>query len=147
VKSVAIATISPTGSDSILGFFVLGLNPRYPLNEGSAHFIAATSRLLATAYCSVVLLEEEVTRREEMIAQAANIQADLSTRLNAHQKRLEIEERRFEKITSKAHVGIFAARPDGHYTYRNQRWFDIFQIAKDQQMVQHAWSMLVKRRI
>jgi PAS domain-containing protein len=144
VKSVAIAAISPTGSDQILGFFVLGLNPRYPFDQGSANFITAISRLLAAACCSVVLLEEEVNRREEMIEQAANIQADLSKRLSAHQKRLEVQERRFEQIASRAHVGIFAAAPDGQYTYRNQRWFDIFQIAKNEHLIQHAWSMLVE---
>lgn len=136
--------IGPTGSDQILGFFVLGLNPRYPFDEGSTSFITATSRLLATACCSVVLLEEEVTRREEMMGEAANIQADLSKRLSAHQKRLESQEQRFEQIASRAHVGIFAAQPNGEYTYRNERWFDIFQIAKDEHLIQHAWPLLVE---
>lgn len=72
-----------------------------------------------------------------MIAQAANVQADLSTRL-------ESQEQRFEKIASRAHVGIFATQPDGEYTYRNERWFDIFQIAKDEHLIQHAWPMLVE---
>jgi PAS domain-containing protein len=79
-----------------------------------------------------------------MIERAANVQADLSTRLSAHQQRLEVQERRFEKIASRAQVGIFAAQPDGVYTYRNQRWFDIFQIAKDEHLIQHAWTMLVE---
>ncbi|KAE9975328.1 hypothetical protein EG328_003228 [Venturia inaequalis] len=130
VKSVAITTISPTGSDQILGFFVLGLNPRHPFDDGFTSFITATSRLLATACCSVVLLEE--------------VREDLSTRLEAHQKRLESQEQRFEKIASRAHVGIFAAQPDGEYTYRNERWFDIFQIAKEEHLIQHAWPMLVE---
>lgn len=119
-----------TGSDQIVGFFVLGLNPRHPFDEGFTSFITATSRLLATACCSVVLLEE--------------VREDLSTRLAIHQKRLVSQEQRFEKITSRAHVGIFAAQPDGEYTYRNERWFDIFQIAKDEHLIQHAWPMLVE---
>ncbi|TID19431.1 hypothetical protein E2P81_ATG06601 [Venturia nashicola] len=130
VKSVAITAISPTGSDQILGFFVLGLNPRHPFDEGFKSFITAISRLLATACCSVVLLEE--------------VREDLSTRLEAHQKRLESQEQRFRKIASRAYVGIFAAQPDGEYTYRNERWFDIFQIAKDEHLIQHAWPMLVE---
>lgn len=100
--------------------------------------------MLATACCSVVLLEEEVTRREEMIQQAANIQADLSTKLSAHQKRLEVQEQRFEKIASRAHVGIWVSLPDGTYTYRNDRWFDIFQIAREEHLIQHAWPMLIE---
>lgn len=123
----------PTGSDQVMGFCVLGLNSRHPFDERFANFITATSRLLAAACCSVVLLEEEAARR-----------AELDTRLTAHKKRLESQEKRYEQIAARAHVGIFAAQPNGEYTYRNQKWFDIFQIAKDEHLIQHAWPMLVE---
>jgi len=72
VKLVAM----PAGSDQIFDIFVLGLILRYPFDEVLSIFILATSRLAVTVCYSVVLLEGEVNRSEEMIVQAGKGRAD-----------------------------------------------------------------------
>jgi hypothetical protein len=107
LRSVAVSPITPTCGDQVLGFLVMGCNPRRPFDDGSATFIAATSRMLATSMASVVLLEEEVGRRQAIVEEASHVQADLSEKLIIKQRMMEAQQQKFHRFAERADLGIF----------------------------------------
>ncbi|KAF2404575.1 hypothetical protein EJ06DRAFT_553429 [Trichodelitschia bisporula] len=124
-SSVAISAITPTGSSKVVGFFVVGFNPRQPVDAAAVSFVQATSRLLATSMASVVLMEEEVGKRQAMIEQSAVVQADMAKQLRVHQQLAEVQERRLQRFAERADVGIFIADALGNFTYHNEKYVDI----------------------
>jgi signal transduction histidine kinase len=50
-----------------------------------------------------------------------------------------LKEKRFQKYAERADVAIFIMDPIGKYTYRNQRWYDMFEIAVDVDDAMAAW--------
>jgi signal transduction histidine kinase/CheY-like chemotaxis protein/PAS domain-containing protein len=135
-RSVIICPIQPTTSEQIQGFLILGVNPRRPFDIEYQQYIHVMSRLLATSLASVVLFEEEMRQKEDAIGQAARIQEQLMAEL-------QMKEQKFQRFCARSDVAIFITDIEGNYTYRNESWFDIFEIAKDFDDVMSAWSSLV----
>ncbi|KAF2502660.1 hypothetical protein BU16DRAFT_16651 [Lophium mytilinum] len=143
-SELIITPILPTrNSEHVLGFVILGLNPRRPYDEDYENFIGVMSRLLATSLASVVLFEEEIRQREEKIEETTKTQHLLAERLLQSQREVEIREQKFQRFAERADVAIFICLPTGKYTYRNQRWFDIFSTAVQYEDVTEAWSHIV----
>lgn len=132
-RCVIVCPILPTTSEQVQGFLILGVNPRRPFDAEYQQFIHVMSRLLATSLASVVLFDEEIRQKEKAIGQAAQIQEQLLAEL-------QLKEKKFQRFAERSDVAIFILDPVGNYTYRNQRWFDIFDIAADQQDVINAWE-------
>ena len=61
-RAAVVCPIHPTTGDSILGFLVMGINPRRPYDDDYSLFIQLLSRQLATSMASVVLFEDEIRR-------------------------------------------------------------------------------------
>lgn len=53
-RAVAIMPIHPTTGETILGFLIIGINPRRPYDDDYSLFVQLLSRQLATAMASVV---------------------------------------------------------------------------------------------
>ena len=141
-RAVAISPVMPTSGDHVLGFFVVGINPRRPFDEGYQKFVKACAMLLATSMASVVFLEGEVGRRKTIVEESALAQAELAQQIELKQKRIESQERKFQRMTEKAEIGIFAVTPAGQYLYRNQRWFDLLRVAKDVDTIESTWQAI-----
>lgn len=141
-KSLVICPITPTTSRNVLGFLIVGLNSRRPYDEDYQQFMSVTGRLLATSLASVVLHEEEIRSREKMIVQAELMKAQLAEQLDVSRKEVARNEKKFQRFAERADVAIFIVGSDGHYTYRNQSWFEIFQLEDDDLDVRDAWPRL-----
>lgn len=63
-------------SENVLGFLIVGLNPRRPYDEDYQLFIQVMNRLFATSLASIVLFEEEIWHRENIIGQAARFKSN-----------------------------------------------------------------------
>ncbi len=62
-RTVVVFPVHPTtGMETIVGFIVLGVNPRRSYDEDYKLFINLLTRQLATSMASVVLFEEEIRR-------------------------------------------------------------------------------------
>jgi hypothetical protein len=61
-------------TEHVLGFIILGLNPRRPYDKDYENFVGVMCRLLATSLASVVLFDEEIRQREQAIGEAARTQ-------------------------------------------------------------------------
>ncbi|OCL02455.1 hypothetical protein AOQ84DRAFT_182167 [Glonium stellatum] len=141
-KSLVVCPILPTTSENVLAFLIVGLNPRRPYDEDYQLFIQVMNRLFATSLASVVLFEEEIRHREKMIGQATKIQEQLSEQLLKSQREVELTEKKFQRFAERADIAIFIADMTGQYTYRNQRWFDIFTTAKNIEDIAEAWRLI-----
>jgi PAS domain-containing protein len=135
-RCAIVCPILPTTGEQVLGFLILGINPRRPFDKEYQQFIHVMNRILATSLASVVLFDEEIRQKERAIGQAARIEAQLRAELAA-------KERKFQRWAERSDIAIFIMDPQGKYTYRNERWYDIFKVALGIDDVMQAWQNIV----
>lgn len=158
VRSIVVCPIHPTTGESILGFLVLGVNPRRPYDDDYNLFVQLLSRQLATSLASVVLFEEEIRRGQRAAKLAALDRMELSEQLAARTQEARDSETRFTRMAEFSPAGLFIADSEGHITYCNDTWYEISRVPKDtastdrwidavkpedQQLVVNLWSTLV----
>ncbi|KAH4000151.1 hypothetical protein HBI81_052540 [Parastagonospora nodorum] len=143
-RAAVICPLNPTSSkDNILGFMVIGLNPRRPYDKDYHHFILVASRLLSTCLTSILLHEEDINRRERTIANAEAMRLELRQQLSETQKEVERSVLKFQRFAERADIGIFILDMDGVYSYRNQAWFDILAPKTRDIELSDAWDALI----
>jgi len=78
-RAAVVCPLHATTGESILGFLIMGVNPRRPYDDDYSLFIQLINRQLATSMASVVLFEEEIRRGQKAARLAA---LDVSARLH-----------------------------------------------------------------
>jgi PAS domain-containing protein len=143
-RAAAICPLNPTSTkDNILGFMVVGLNPRRPYDDDYHQFILVASRLLSTSLTSILLHEEDIHRRERTIENAEAMKLELKQQLLETQKEAERSALKFQHFAERADIGIFILDMDGVYSYRNQAWFDILAPKSRDLELSQAWDALI----
>ena len=157
-KAAVCCSISLASDDSVLGFLVMGVNPRRPYDDDYSLFVQLLSRQLATSMASVVLFAEEIAKGKRAARRAAVDRIELSEKLAALTQEAIESETRFTRMAGFAPVGIFIADSRGRITYCNDMWYEISQVPKktngtdkwmdsikndDKNMVMALWSKLV----
>lgn len=122
-RAVVVCPIHPTTGDSILGFLVIGVNPRRPFDDDYSLFIQLLSRQLATSMASVVLFEEEIRRGQRAAQLAALDRQELSKQLDLRTQEKMESETKFTRMAEFAPVGMFIANSVGQITYSNDTWW------------------------
>ncbi|KAI4805032.1 hypothetical protein E4T44_11307, partial [Aureobasidium sp. EXF-8845] len=138
-RNVVICPVHPTTGEAVLGFLVLGVNPRRPYDEDYSLFIQLLKRQLATSLASVVLLEEEIRRGQEAAKLAAVDRKELSEQLAARTQQAIESETKFTRMAEFAPVGMFIADSEGSITYCNDMWFEISQVSRDENTPDLHW--------
>jgi hypothetical protein len=91
-REVVVCPIRPihsTTGDTVLGFLVLGVNPRREFDEDFQSFIQLLDRQIGTSLASITLLETEI-RRSRNAAEAADLERSrLSEELAVQRSRLQ----------------------------------------------------------
>ncbi|KAI0178807.1 hypothetical protein GGR52DRAFT_569718 [Hypoxylon sp. FL1284] len=142
-KSIVIFPVHPTtGSESVVGFIVMGVNPRRPYDSDYQLFISLLSRQLATSLASVVLFEEEIRRGQRAAQMAAADRQELTKQLHLRTQEVQESELKFTRMAEFAPVGMFIANHLGHITYCNDMWWDISRHNRSQSV--NAWMESVK---
>jgi signal transduction histidine kinase/DNA-binding response OmpR family regulator len=131
-RTIVVCPLALTTGEQVEGFLVLGTNPRRPFDENYQQFVQVVLRLLATPLASVVLFEEEVRQNEKAIGHATAMQEQLLAEL-------QTKEKRFQRFAERADIAIFIMDASGKYTYRNQRWYDMFEVAVTDDDAMGAW--------
>lgn len=154
--------INLTSGDSVLGFLIMGVNPRRPYDDDYSLFVQLLSRQLATAMASVVLFEEEIARGRRAARLAALDRIELSEQLAARTQEAAESETKFTRMAEFAPVGMFIANSEGRITYCNETWYEISRVPKgnrttdrwmdcvkdeDRDMVEKLWFDLVHNAI
>jgi PAS domain S-box-containing protein len=126
IRHAVILPIRPTtrndteGSNAI-GFVVMGLNPRRAFDDDYRRYTRLWSQQLATSAASVVLLEQETKRRQQLKAQ------------------LTINEARFSRFAEMSNVAMFITDPAGKLIYGNQSWNEQMAI-NDEDLNGQTWQ-------
>ena len=157
--AAVICPIRLSSGESILGFLVMGINPRRPYDDDYSLFVQLLSRQLETSMASVVLFEEEIARGRRAARLAALDRIELSEQLAARTQEAVESETRFSRMAELVPVGIFIADKGGQITYCNDMWYEISKAPKgahaydewmesvkdeDKEMVKTLWSKLVR---
>ncbi|KAL9030684.1 MAG: hypothetical protein Q9196_001229 [Gyalolechia fulgens] len=158
-RAVVCCPIHLTGGDSILGFLLMGVNPRRPYDDDYSLFVQLLGRQLTTSVASVVLFEEEIARGRRAAQLAALDRDELSEQLAIRTQEAVESETKFTRMAEFAPVGIFIADDRGRITYCNDTWYEISRVPKatdataswmdyikdeDQGMVKRLWYDLIE---
>ncbi|KAL6705939.1 hypothetical protein ACN47E_006218 [Coniothyrium glycines] len=142
-RDVVICPIHPTTGETILGFLVMGINPRRPYDDDYNLFVQLLSRQLATSLASVVLFEEEIRRGQKAAKLAAEDRFNLSEQLAARTQEARESETRFTRMAEYSPAGLFIADHLGKITYCNDTWYEISRVPKEQEKTDR-WIDYVK---
>lgn len=107
-------------SSRILGFLILGINPRRPYDSDYEDFLHVLGGMLGTAGASAVLFEEEI-RRGQLV----------SEQFRKMSEEAKDNETKFRKMFDAAPVGMFAIDANRKLQYTNNRWHTITGRSKD----------------
>jgi PAS domain S-box-containing protein len=158
-RDVVVCPIHPTTGENILGFLVIGVNPRRPFDDDYNLFIQLLGRQLGTSLASVVLFEEEIRRGQRAARLAAEDRFNLSEQLAARTQEARESETRFTRMAEYSPAGLFIADHEGRITYCNDAWYEITRVPKepertdkwmdfvkeeDQWIIQEHWKALVE---
>lgn len=158
-RDVVVCPIHPTTGETILGFLVMGVNPRRPYDDDYNLFVQLLSRQLATSLASVVLFEEEIRRGQKAAKLAAEDRFNLSEQLAARTQEARESETRFTRMAEYSPAGLFIADHVGRITYCNDTWYEISRVPRerdktdrwidyvkeeDQSLIVEHWKRLVE---
>ncbi|KAK7743316.1 hypothetical protein SLS62_010688 [Diatrype stigma] len=142
-QSIVIFPIHPTtGGENVVGFMVMGVNPRRPFDDDYKLFINLLSRQLATSLASVVLFEEEIRRGQKAARLAALDRQSLTEQLQERTLEVRESELKFTRMAEFAPVGMFIANYEGFITYCNDMWWEITRHPRSEDSV-NTWMKSV----
>ncbi|KAJ4401877.1 hypothetical protein N0V85_005426 [Neurospora sp. IMI 360204] len=125
-QTIVVFPVHPTtAGDMVVGFIVLGVNPRRQYDEDYKLFVNLLSRQLATSMASVVLFEEEIKRGQRAARLAALDKQQLSMQLHLRTQEAVESEYRFARMAELGPVGLFIADSHGRINYCNEMWWRI----------------------
>ena len=126
--------LNDSDGTNVVGFLILGLNPRRPYDADYQRFLHLWLRQLATSAASVTLIEQQ-NRRQMQLSEQLKIQ---------RQKAQEVEARltRFAEITP---VAMWIVKPTGELIYANRAWFEIVHGYYDEADPFSHWSALAEQ--
>ncbi|KAK3329062.1 hypothetical protein B0H66DRAFT_12272 [Apodospora peruviana] len=162
-RTVVVFPVHPiTTGDMVVGFMILGVNPRRQYDKDYELFVNLLSRQLATSMASVVLFEEEIKRGQRAARLAALDRQRLSMQLHLRTQEAVESEYRFTRMAEFGPVGLFIADGSGHINYCNEMWWKIsghertastldawMQSIRDEdrQGVEGVWCRLVDEKV
>ena len=161
-RAAVVSPIHPTTGESVLGFLVMGINPRRPYDDDYSLFVHLLGRQLATSMASVVLFEEEIQRGQRAAQLAAQDRIELSNQLAIRTQEAVESENKFTRMAEFAPVGMFIASSRGEVNYCNDTWYEISHVPKenvaggrwmsfikeeDREMMTNKWDDLIHQKI
>ncbi|KAF5629259.1 Hybrid signal transduction histidine kinase K [Fusarium sp. NRRL 52700] len=162
-KTLVVFPVIPTTTgESVIGFIVMGVNPRRPYDDDYKLFIHLLSRQLATSMASVVLFEEEIKRGQRAARLAALDRQELSMQLYLRTQEAVESEYRFTRMAEFAPVGMFIANFAGKINYCNDMWWQISRHSRsedsvdtwmdsvrdeDRPALEDAWDKLLREKV
>ncbi|KAK3397458.1 putative histidine kinase group protein [Sordaria brevicollis] len=162
-RTIVVFPVHPTtAGDMVVGFIVLGVNPRRQYDEDYQLFVNLLSRQLATSMASVVLFEEEIKRGQRAARLAALDRQQLSMQLHLRTQEAVESEYRFARMAELGPVGLFIADSHGRINYCNEMWWRILGHERsastldawmqsirdeDREGVMNIWRHLVEEKV
>ncbi|KAJ4290740.1 hypothetical protein N0V88_006489 [Collariella sp. IMI 366227] len=143
-RTIVIFPVHPTtAGDAVVGFIVLGINPRRRYDDDYQLFVNLLSRQLATSLASVVLFEEEIRRGQRAARLAALDRQELSIQLHLRTQEAVESEYRFTRMAEFGPVGLFIADGHGRINYCNEMWYKISGLERNTSTL-NAWMQSIR---
>lgn len=143
-RTIVVFPVMPTTvGDTVVGFIIMGANPRRPYDDDYKLFIHLLSRQLATSMASVVLFEEEIKRGQRAARLAAMDRLELAKQLQLKSQEADESEFKFSRMAEFAPVGMFIADSEGLITFCNEMWWEISCVPRDT-LTENAWITYVQ---
>ncbi|KAG9237820.1 aerobic respiration control sensor protein arcB [Amylocarpus encephaloides] len=117
-REAIVCPIRPTNGENVMGFLVIGVNPRRRFDEDYHAFIRLLDRQLATSLASVTLFEAEIQRGLNAAEAAAQERSRLS-------RELELQRTRMQRMAEMSAVGMFSIDPQGSILEANDTWYEL----------------------
>ncbi|KAH8742304.1 hypothetical protein F5883DRAFT_671880 [Diaporthe sp. PMI_573] len=161
-RNIVVFPVHPTTGDTVVGFVVMGINPRRPYNDDYRLFVNLMCRQLATSMASVVLFEEEIKRGQQAARLAALDRQQLSIQLRLRTQEAVESEYKFTRLAEFAPVGIFIANAEGNINFCNDSWWEISRhprtinsintwmesvLPVDRPTIEAAWRRLIDEKV
>lgn len=129
--AAVLCPAGPTNRENVLGFMLIGINPRHAYDDDYKTFIKILSRQMGTSIASVVLAEEEIKRSKIAAELATQDRIRLSQQLAVTQQEAKDTEARFRRMTELSPMAMFHFDELGNVLWANERWFDLTQHPRD----------------
>ncbi|KAL6413602.1 sensory transduction histidine kinase [Ilyonectria robusta] len=143
-QTLVVFPVTPTTTrETVIGFIIIGVNPRRPYDEDYKLFIHLLSRQLATSMASVLLFEDEIKRGQKAARLAALDRQELSLQLYLRTQEAVESEYRFTRMAEFAPVGMFIANFAGKISYCNDMWWQISRHSREEDSVD-SWMDSVR---
>ncbi|OLN84413.1 Hybrid signal transduction histidine kinase K 1 [Colletotrichum chlorophyti] len=143
-KTIVVLPVHPTtAGESVVGFIIMGTNPRRPYDDDYQLFINLLARQLATSMASVVLFEEEIKRGQRAARLAALDRQELQMELYLRTQEAVESEYKFTRMAEFAPVGIFIANERGLINFANDMWWQISRHPRTEDSV-NTWMESVR---
>jgi PAS domain S-box-containing protein len=128
-REAVIFPLRPTNGESVVGFLLLGINPRRPYDDDYKSFVYMLDRQLATSIASVMLFEDEIRAGRTAAESAAIERANLTAQLDIQTKRLQ-------RMTEESPVGLFFMNQEGLLLEANDVYYEMTTLSKN-----HVYNM------
>jgi hypothetical protein len=101
-RLAVVCPIRPTTGENVIGFLVVGINPRRPYDDDYQAFISLLNRQLATSLASVTLFEEEIRRGQTTEVERSRLSEELA-----------VQRSRLQRIAEASPVGMYSVSTNG----------------------------------
>ena len=101
-RLAVVCPIRPTTGENVIGFLVVGINPRRPYDDDYQAFVSLLNRQLATSLASVALFEEEIRRGQSTEVERSRLSEELA-----------VQRSRLQRIAEASPVGMFSVSTAG----------------------------------
>ena len=120
-RAAAVMPVLPTSrtnpdENSVIGFLIIGLNPRRRYDEDYDRFHRLCFRQLATSAASVLLIEQQLLRQKQLAEQ-----------LTIQERQCQECEARLSRFAEMATVAMYIFDPEGLVLYANNAWYEMTQ--------------------
>jgi len=162
-RTIVVFPVMPTTvGEAVVGFIVMGANPRRPYDDDYKLFIHLLTRQLATSMASVVLFEEEIKRGQRAARLAAMDRLELAKQLQLKSQEADESEYKFARMAEFAPVGMFIANSEGLINYCNDMFWQISRVPpgnqsengwmnyvqdEDRPVLEEAWMRLLNQKV
>ena len=133
-RKVLLCPLRLSDESKVLNFFVMGVNPQRPLDEGYLEFAKSLSVILVASLKSIIAAQESEAE-----------QAMLEEQLRRRTLEVKLEETRFARLAESAPVAIWIESVTEGIKFRNEKWWEITRFPRDAD-APFSWLDIVEER-
>jgi signal transduction histidine kinase/CheY-like chemotaxis protein len=133
-QKVLLCPLRLSDESKVLNFFVMGVNPQRPLDEGYIEFAKSLSVVLIASLKSIIAAQESEAE-----------QAMLEEQLRRRTLEVKLEETRFARLAESAPVAIWIESVTEGIKFRNEKWWEVTQFPRDAD-TPFSWLDIVQDR-